>query len=411
MVDCWLPYGETEVYVSVELEQLLGVAEPEIVAPEKPASEILSEAFMEPVGVKLDELLQGETTVAIAVDNHGNHGAIVQTLRELVKNLVELIIPKDRITIILGNVENSDNRSGLRTAIEDTPDLRNITVIDHNHGSSNLVDVGETHRGTPVKVNAHYHSASLKIAVGETRVDQYNGFTGAHNAVVPGVSSGATLIENRKHYMEAEIVPSVIELNPIKEDAMEAVRLAGLDFAVNIVTNFEGRIIGIHAGGFEETWGRAINTLSGSYEVSVEENADICIVSAGGRPYDQSLYTSSLAVKTASAVTKRNGTIILLAECSSGLGADAFSQLARVNDKAELKRRYMYGAEALQVVKDVLKNHRIMVVSALPEYLVESLGMESARTTNEAYTRAVQSRRGRRTRVIPRGLTTVVQRS
>jgi nickel-dependent lactate racemase len=410
MVDCWLPYGETEVYVSVEMEQLLGIAEPNNINAEKPSSEILSEAFAEPIGKKLEELLTQETTVAIAVDNYANPNAVVLTLRELVRNLVDLIIPSDRLTIILGNSENRRNRSKLRAAIENSSDLKNITLIDHNHNTSTLVDVGTTHRGTPVKVNSHYHAASLKIAVGETRVDQYMGFSGAHSAVIPGLASAETVIENRKHYIDGEISPSVIELNPVKEDIIEAVNSTGIDFAVNLVTNTEGRIVAAYTGGFEETWGRAINSLSGHYEATVEENADITLVSAGGLPHDQSLYTASLALKTASTVTKKNGTIILLAECGSGFGAEAFTQLAKVTEKNEFKRRYMYGAEALQEVKQVQKNQRMILVSALPVYLVESIGMESARTANEAYKRAVQSRRGRRTTVIPKGLTTVISK-
>jgi nickel-dependent lactate racemase len=410
MVDCWLPYGETEVYVSVEMEQLLGIAEPNNINAEKPSSEILSKAFAEPIGKKLEELLTKQTTVAIAVDNYANPNAVVLTLRELVRNLVDLIIPSDRLTIILGNSENLRNRSKLRAAIENSSDLKNITLIDHNHNTSTLVDVGTTHRGTPVKVNSHYHAASLKIAVGETRVDQYMGFSGAHSAVIPGLASAETVIENRKHYIDGEISPSVIELNPVKEDIIEAVNSTGIDFAVNLVTNTEGRIVAAYTGGFEETWGRAINSLSGHYEATVEENADITLVSAGGLPHDQSLYTASLALKTASTVTKKNGTIILLAECGSGFGAEAFTQLAKVTEKNEFKRRYMYGAEALQEVKQVQKNQRMILVSALPVYLVESIGMESARTANEAYKRAVQSRRGRRTTVIPKGLTTVISK-
>lgn len=408
MVDCWLPYGETEVYVSVEMEQLLGIAEPSNTNPEKPGSEILSEAFTEPVGKKLEELLKQETTVAIAVDNYANPQAVVQALRELVRNLVELIIPRDRLTIILGNSENDKNRSKIRKAIEETSDLKNISIIEHNLTTSNLVDLGSTNRGTPVKVNSRYHEASLKIAIGETKVDQYTGFRGAHSAVVPGISSAETLVDSRKHYIDGNTSPGVIELNPMKEDAMEAAGMTGIDFAINFVTNSEGRILAAYTGGFEETWGRAINSLSGNYEAEVEENADITIVSAGGLPYDQSFYTASLAVKTATEVTKRNGTIILLAECGSGLGADAFTQLVQVTDKSEFKRRYMYGAEALQVLRDVQKNYRVMLVSALPQYLVESIGMDSARTANEAYRMAVQSRRGRRTTVIPRGLTTII---
>jgi lactate racemase len=405
MVDCWLPYGETEVYVSVEMDYLLGIAEQSRVDSEKPPSEIVAEVIAES---KLGELLGGETTVAIAVENYSSPKAMTQTLKEIVKTLVELIVPKERITIIIGNGEHTKNSSPVIDAIKDSSDLSSVRILEHNRDSSDIVELGSTNRGTLVQVNTSYHGASLKIAVGETRLDQYMGFSGAHNAVVPGISSLETITGNRKLFFDGKITPGVIELNPIKEDALEAVKMAGLDYAVNFVTNHAGRILAAHAGGAEETWGKAINSLSSHYEAHTEGNADIVIISAGGSPYDQSLYSASLALLNASQVSKKNGTLILLAECGSGLGADAYNQLSLVSEASEFKRRYMYGAEALKEVKNVLKNHRVILVSALPGYLVESLGIEPARTANEAYDRAVRTRRGRRTVVIPKGMTTLL---
>ncbi len=405
MVDCWLPYGETEVYVSVEMDYLLGIAEQSRVDPEKPSSEIVAEAIADS---KLEELLGPETTVAIAVENYSSPNAVVLTLKELVKSLVELIVPKDRITIIIGNGDHAKNSSPVIDAIKKSSDLNSIHIVEHNRDTSDTVDLGSTNRGTPVQINGSYHGATLKIAVGETRLDQYMGFSGAHNAVVPGCASLETIKGNKKLYFDGKITPGVIELNPIKEDALEAVKMAGLDYAVNFVTNHAGRILAAHAGDAEETWGRAINSLSNQYEAHTEGNADIVVISAGGAPFDQSLYSASLTLLNAAQASKKNGTLILLAECGSGLGADAYNQLSQVTEASEFKRRYMYGAEALKEVKNVLKNHRVILVSALPGYLVESLGIESARTANEAYDRAVRTRRGRRTVVIPQGMTTLL---
>jgi len=405
MVDCWLPYGETEVYVSVEMDYLLGIAEQARVDPEKPPSEIVAEAVAES---NLGELLGRQTTVAIAVENYSSPSAVVLALKELVKSLVELIVPKDRITIIIGNGEHGKNSSKIIDTIKDSSDLNSIHIVDHNRDTSDIVDLGSTNRDTPVQVNGSYHKATLKIAVGETRLDQYMGFSGAHNAVVPGISSLETIKENRKYYLDGKITPGVIELNPIKEDALEAVKITGLDYVVNFVTNHTGRILAAHAGGVEETWGKAINSMSNHYEAHHEGNADIVVTSAGGSPFDQSLYSASLALLNAAQASKKNGTLILLAECGSGLGAEAYNELSQVSEASEFKRRYMYGAEALKEVKDVLKNHRVILVSALPGYIVESLGIEPARTANEAYAQAVRTRRGRRTVVIPNGLTTLL---
>ena len=405
MVDCWLPYGVTEVYVSVEMDYLLGIAEQSRVEPEKPPSEIVAEAIAES---SLGELLGRETTVAIAVENYSSPNAVAQALRELVKSLVELIVPKDRITIIIGNGDHAKNSSPVIDAIKKSSDLNSIRIVEHNRDTSGIVDLDSTNRGTPVQVNGSYHGATLKIAVGETRLDQYMGFSGAHNAVVPGISSLETIKGNRKLYLDGKITPGGIELNPIKEDALEAVKMVGLDYTVNFVTNHTGRILAAHAGGGEETWGKAINSMSNHYEAHHEGNADIVVISAGGSPFDQSLYSASLALLNAAQASKKNGTLILLAECGSGLGAEAYNELSQVIEASEFKRRYMYGAEALKEVKNVLKNHRVILVSALPGYIVESLGIEPARTANEAYAQAVRTRRGRRTVVIPNGLTTLL---
>jgi hypothetical protein len=69
----------------------------------------------------------------------------------------------------------------------------------------------------------------------------------------------------------------------------------------------------------------------------------------------------------------------------------------------------MYGAEALDLLKKVQKKNRIILVSALPSYQVESLDIEVARTTNEAYQKAIQSRRGRKTIVIPYGFQSLLK--
>ena len=68
----------------------------------------------------------------------------------------------------------------------------------------------------------------------------------------------------------------------------------------------------------------------------------------------------------------------------------------------------MYGAEALDYLRQVQKNNKIILVSALPNYLVESLDFDVARTANEAYSKALQTRRGKKTVVIPHGCQSIL---
>jgi nickel-dependent lactate racemase len=135
------------------------------------------------------------------------------------------------------------------------------------------------------------------------------------------------------------------------------------------------------------------------------------LVSAGGTEFDRYLYSAIWALNTVESLVKKNGAIILLAECSDGLGAETFTTLARVEQLSEFERRFSLGAEALQMLKRILRNNRVILVSALPGYLVEPLGVEVARTANEAYERVVRSRRGRKTLVVPYGCSTILTES
>ncbi|OGD44554.1 hypothetical protein A3K69_03210, partial [Candidatus Bathyarchaeota archaeon RBG_16_57_9] len=363
----------------------------------------------EPIGGEtLGNLVKPGCRVAIAVDGSMNPHYAAQAVSALVKQLIELIVPSDRITVILGNCERENGGGRLHESLLKEPSLSQVKVLNHLRATAGTEEVGVTHGGTTIDVNRDYVEATLRIAVGETRVDPLYGFSGAHNAVVPGASSQRTLAESRRRYFKGNVAPGIIELNPLKEDAVEAARLAGIDFAVNIPVDPTGVYMGVYSGAFEETWGKAITALGGAYEVKADTLADITVVSAGGEQYDFNLYKASWALENAARATKRNGSVIMLAECRDGLGAEAFTRLSKVTEPSEFERRYTTGAEALQMVKRVTGSLRVILVSALPSYLIEPLGLESARTANQAYELAASGRRARSTFVIRHGCTVKV---
>jgi nickel-dependent lactate racemase len=406
LVDCWLPYGNTEIYVTVEIDNLLKFFESD--EPEKPKqfSDEILKALDEPIASPtLDKLIKQDPKVAIAIDGTITPQYASQAVGSILKQLVELIVPGDRVTIVLGDVMRETDNKDLLDAIRQTSGLSSTKIIDHIWYSSNLLEMGSTHSGTPVLVDREYAEANLRIAIGETRLDSHTGFNGAHAAVIPGISSPQTLLENRRNYFKAQIEPGIMELNPIKEDQVEAVKIAKPNASFNIAVNPSGELLGICYGGFEESWGRAVTSLEGSYEYKAHEQSDITIVSSGGSRFDFNLYYASWSLVEASKITKKNGTLILLAECGEGLGAESFNKLAKVTDLSEFERRYAYGADSLYMLKKLMRNQRIILVSGLPRYLVEPLGFETARTANEAYKLAMGGRRSRSTYIVPYGST------
>jgi nickel-dependent lactate racemase len=408
LVECWLPYGNTEVYVTVDFKDLLSIAEPARVDPQQHPREIVAKTVTEPrSSKKLEELVGPDCTVAIAVEGTTAPSNAVAVLAPIVTQLVNLIVPRDKITIIVANGVRERSSKELIKALKGSDDLKGVNFIEHTRATTSLSNLGETRQKTPVAVNKAYVEAKIKIAVGEVEVDGYTGFTGAHTAIIPGLVSPATVEAHRKLILKGDVRPGVVEANQVKEDAIEAAKMAGCDMAVQLVTNTRGRLLSAFAGALEETWGQAIYALGASYQINAEAGADIVIVSTGGSKHDYDLYAASWALQGSTRLVKKGGAIILLAECPEGLGAETFSTLAQVEQQAELERRYALGAEALQLVKTATAKSQLILVSSLPKYMVEPLGVTVARTANDAYQKAADGRRGRRTLVIPYGCSTI----
>lgn len=410
MVDHWLPYGDTEVYVSVAIEDMKGVLTPAGADQgEQSLNAQVKEALDSIKGVTLRELTQPDCTVAIAVSGTMQAAHAVTALEAVVEKLNELVVTSDRIKVILGNSEYESGGDILNDAVTESKSLSQVEIINHTRNSGNLIHLGDTVRGTPVEVRREFTEASLKIAIGEVCIDPYTGFRGSFNAVVPGIASHRTIQENRRHFFDANLVPGKIEDNPVKEDLLEAVSLVGVQFSLNFAVDHTGKPLGVYAGGVEDSWGLAINGLGTSFLADPCGMGNIIIVSPGNSPRGSTLYSASMVLRAACAVAKRNSTIILVAECRDGLGGEAFTKLSRVVEPSEFKRRYTSGAEGLAVIKETMASHSLVLVSSLPSYLTSPLGIVSSRTLNDAYGEAVDGKRRRDTIIIPYGLTTTIK--
>ncbi len=408
MADHWLPYGETQVYVSVDVANLVGVAEPTYPQPSRSPTQVLHDAMANPSGPPLDELAGAAGKACIALDIYSHPSALAVALREVVNVLVDEVVPRERITVLLGSGEAPGGGNRVRRALEGDPLLRGVEVVEFN-GMGETSHVGETSKGTPVEVSSLWTGADLRIALGQTRVDPLAGYAGAHSAVVPGLASKATIAGIRRSLMDSPPMAGRLELNPVKEGTLEALDHAGLDYAVNLVVDGEGRLLEAYSGSPRESWGKALTALAGAPEAQVEAPVDVVVVSPGGEPHDHTLYQATWALATATRALKRNGALVLLAQCSGGLGADAFQTLARVKDPKELQRRYMYGAEALALLREAQRRFKLVACTALPGLHSKPLGIEVARTANQALQAAYSGRRSRETLLVPQGCTTLIQ--
>ncbi|MBN1682619.1 DUF2088 domain-containing protein [Candidatus Bathyarchaeota archaeon] len=407
MVECWLPYGDTEVYLTVNMKDLVGILEPVKVEPHKTPRELITSSLLKNEETnKFEKIINQDSDVCIAINGTTNSKTAVDVLTILVEHLVNLIVPKEKITILIANGIREKSNINLINEIKKTEGLKGVNLTEHSKSFSDFFEVGKTNKGTAVQLSRIFVESKIKIVIGETLLDHYSGFSGAHSTIIPGLASEKTIGDNRKLFFKGEIKPGVIEFNSIKEDIIEAINLIKVDLAINLLVNHKGELLEVISGSVEESWGKAIYELGSSYNFSAETDADIVVISAGGNRFDYDLYNSISALRNASNLVKKGGSIIFLSECPEGLGVDTFINMARIEQLSEIERRYKLGAEAVYILKSTQQKADLTLVSSLPKYIVDQLGVKISRTVNNAYEKIIENKRGKRTIIIPYGCST-----
>ncbi len=398
MVDIWLPYGESDVCVRVPARNFLGTIEPKKAAGVPDPEAELKRALKEPIGSKrLNEIAQAGQKIAIVVDDATRDAPSELMLLPVLAELNSVGVNDEDITIIFGcgthrSVTPEEEKKLLGNKV-----IGRIKTISHNCKSEDLVYIGKTKtHGTKVKVNHVFAEADLKILLGDVGFHYYAGYGGGRKSVMPAISCSETIQHNHAMLLDSKARTGILKGNPVHEDMTEAAKLSKVDFIVNVVTNSQGKLVKAFAGDVEKAFYEAKKLVDELYRVTVDRRADIVVVSAGGHPGDINLYQAYKGLDNALEVVKRNGTIILVAECPEGHGNQVFyewmiryGELKKV--EREIKRHFVMGGHKAYYLLKAQKNHAIILVSSLPEYYASDVfKLKTARAINDAFREALK---------------------
>lgn len=207
-----------------------------------------------------------------------------------------------------------------------------------------MLRLGTTERGTPVEINAVYAQAALKIVMGMVDAHQFVGFTGGAKGVVVGCASAAMIQKNHAMLSAPEACAGSLEHNPVREDLNEAGRIVGVNLAVNVALDAQNKIIALFAGDPAAVLRAAARKTRELYGLKLENPFDIVIASCGGMPKDICLYQAQKGLDAASRCAGENGKILLVAECSQGVGDARYATyVRRFADHAAVVRDFERG--------------------------------------------------------------------
>ena len=146
---------------------------------------------------------------------------------------------------------------------------------------------------------------------------------------------------------------------------------------IEIIANSEGIM--------DFTIGHPSQTISSTKILESNSIKDVgqhktMIISTGKDASNDNLANSFSSLWNCSNAIKKDGLVILIAECKGGLGSDALQQYLEGRLTLEQLRnpsKYISGMENLLFLSEIQKNFQIGLVSILPEFYAKKLNMIS----------------------------------
>ncbi len=380
------------------------------IEPLKDAAETIKEALRNPVGsVPLGQYVNPGDSVCLLVNDSTRVARSDFFLPILVDELVEAGVAESDIFILFtnGTHRNLEHEEMVELVGENT--ARRIAMYNHDcHDESNLVYMGETSRGTPIYLNQQAAQADKCILTGSIVYHFFAGFGGGRKALIPGVAGYDTIRANHSLMMEEQARLGMLEGNPVHEDQLEAARMVGGGFLLNVVLDEAKNFLAVFAGDMEQAHLQGCEFVQQAYGVVIDQLADVVIASCGGYPKDINIYQAQKTLENAVQAVKPGGQVILLACCPEGVGSDIYEQWAQKYETMEeigdaLKANFQLGGHKAYAVSRAQKLGTVFLVSGLDPDKVRSLGFLPASSLQEAVDEVYREKAELLTYVMPQG--------
>ena len=282
-------------------------------------------ALRAPVGTApLAELARGRRDAVVVVEDLTRPARLAEVLPLVLEEIRAGGIPRERTRILVGVGAHAPlDRPALVKKIG-AGILSRYSVRNH-HPYEDLVDMGTSRRGIPVRINRAFAEADLRLAIGSVVPHPYAGFGGGAKIVLPGVSGIETLEANHR--------PAVtgvhgglhdVETNTARHEMEEIALRVGLEAIVNVVTDERRRTVGVFAGHPVEAHRAAVALARAVYATQrPAEPADAVLVNA--YPKDTELLQAGNCFNVlrgaAPMPVRPGGAVIVTAACSTGVGS------------------------------------------------------------------------------------------
>ncbi len=382
-MEFWVPYGETEVPARIPDDNFYKILEPNKPGASKDLAVTIKTSLDNPVGgVSLRQMVTPGSDAGIIADPSAIpfHDVFISSLRGELSSL-----GARSVTTFLRKRKTIPEQSGSADS--------EIVIMDPTRGP--FTEIGKTSSGTPVNIRDDLLACGTKVCLSSVSPHYATGFTGGPENILPGSASIETITRNRALITRGVPPSGDWRGGSILADAFEACKLLEATYNVCLVPDGWGGVDSVFSGSMEAAFDEATGRFVQLHSPKVDRRSDIVMVSAGSL-LGKDLYHAVRVLSDVTDVVRKDGTIILVAECADGVGNDTFLGLARKFEEkgellSELKHHFQLGGHITLLLKEALEKNRIELVSVLPDhYARNGFGLKPSRTASAAVQQAIR---------------------
>jgi nickel-dependent lactate racemase len=345
-------------------------------------------AFDSPIASPpIDEIVGADDSVLIVVSDATRATASAQVVNLLVRRLVQAGISPARMAVIFA--------TGIHRPVSEKEKVELLTpfitqrlrILQHDaHEPAQLTTLGKTDRGVTVEVNSALREFSRVFITGGITYHYFAGFTGGRKSICPGLASAKTVeathmlaLDFVRGGRKAGVGAALLDGNAVHEECERVAALVAPAFGINTIVNDRKRAVKIFCGDWRLAHRAGCEYYLDQYSATIPAKRDVVIASCGGFPHDINLIQAHKALDMATLACNEGGTIILVAECSDGLGRPDFLKWFDAPDSRALEARLVNGYEVNGQTAWALltkaERYRVLLVSTLPEDEVKRMRM------------------------------------
>ena len=255
-------------------------------------------------------------------------------LEQLIDRLIKAGIKKECITVLVATGLHRPNKGDELLEIVGSKKVLEMVKVKNHYARKNEdhLTICTSESGLPIKVDRRFVHTDLRIVIGLVEPHFMAGYSGGRKLVIPGVAHHQTIcgFHTAKFLEHPAARTCNLKENPFHEFQIEGIRKLSNLFAVNVVIDEKRNLSFVNFGDIEKSHALTIKYLKQYAEVRICQKFSTIITSAGGYPLDKTYYQTVKSMVTAMDILEPGGDIIVVSECSEGIGSDEYLAAQKV---------------------------------------------------------------------------------